>query len=161
MIRNPHRGFRGGGMKRQEYEVTGMMISTRGRYALRFMIDLAEQEGDGAVTLRAISERQGISTKYLEQIVTALNRAGLIRSVRGNQGGYLLARTPENYTAGDILRAVEGDLSPVSCLSQSPNGCERYSICKSVRFWEGLRNAINGYIDSVTLAELVDNGTDL
>ncbi|MBE5808267.1 MAG: Rrf2 family transcriptional regulator [Clostridiales bacterium] len=133
-----------------------MLISTRGRYALRFMIDLAEHNNGEAVTLRAVSQRQDISVKYLEQIVTLLNRAGLIRSIRGNQGGYVLARAPEEYTAGTILNAVEGTLSPVTCIEQGAETCQRYPICKTVRFWEGLDRVIRDYVDSMTLKDLAE-----
>ena len=136
-----------------------MLISTRGRYALRFMIDLAEHAGEGAITLRAVSGRQDISVKYLEQIVTVLNRAGLIRSQRGNQGGYMLTRPAEQYTAGEILRTVEGTLSPVTCIEQGPESCSRYPICRTVHFWEGLDKVIGEYTNSVTLADLASEGT--
>jgi len=133
-----------------------MKISTRGRYALRFMIDLAQHQNGDAVTLKDISHRQEISVKYLEQIVTLLNRGGLIRSVRGNQGGYLLAREAKAYTIGDILRVVEGDLFPVACMENDPNQCGRYPICKTIRFWNGLYKTVNDYVDSVTLDELAE-----
>lgn len=131
-----------------------MKISSRGRYALRFMIDLAQNENGSAVTLKDVSQRQEISIKYLEQIVTLLNRGGLIRSVRGNQGGYLLTRDPKEYTVGDILRTVEGDLFPVACMQDQPNQCARYPICKTIKFWEGLYQTVNNYVDSVTLSDL-------
>ena len=134
----------------------GMLITTKGRYALRFMIDLAENEKEGPVTLKDVSMRQGISVKYLEHVVTQLNRAGLIRSVRGNQGGYLLTKAPEQYTAGVILTAVEGRMCPVSCLEQSPNLCERYDQCRTIRFWEGLDKTVNEYVNSYTLADLLN-----
>ncbi len=136
-----------------------MKISSRGRYALRFMIDLTQHAHGEAVTLKEVSQRQDISVKYLEQIVTLLNRGGLIRSVRGNQGGYLLTRDPKNYTIGDILRVVEGDLFPVTCMESFPNQCSRYAICKTIRFWEGLYHTVNAYVDSVTLHELADDDT--
>ncbi len=131
-----------------------MKISSRGRYALRFMIDLAQHTNGDAVTLKEVSQRQEISVKYLEQIVTLLNRGGLIHSVRGNQGGYLLAREPKDYTIGDILRVVEGDLFPVACMENQPNQCARRAVCKTIRFWEGLYATVNQYVDSVTLEDL-------
>lgn len=131
-----------------------MKISTRGRYALRFMIDLAQHNGGEAVTLKEVSQRQEISVKYLEQIVTLLNRGGLIRSLRGNQGGYLLARDPERYTIGEILRIAEGNLYPVACMEEMPNQCPRYAGCQTVRFWEGLYRVISQYVDSFTLQDL-------
>lgn len=137
-----------------------MKISTRGRYALRFMIDLAQHYGGEAVTLKEVSQRQEISVKYLEQIVTLLNRGGLIRSVRGNQGGYLLAREPARYTVGEILRIAEGDLFPVTCMEDQPNQCPRYSICKTVHFWEGLYQVINDYVDSHTLSDLAEETSE-
>ena len=138
-----------------------MLVSTRGRYALRFMIDLAQQEGGAAVTLKAVSGRQDISVKYLEQIVSSLCRAGLIRSVRGNQGGYMLTRAPGEYTAGEILRTVEGSLAPVSCLANPENECPRRAFCKSVAFWEGMMRVVEQYADSVTLADLTGDGPPL
>ena len=133
-----------------------LKISSRGRYALRFMIDLAQHSTGEVVTLKDVSSRQEISIKYLEQIVTLLNRGGLIRSVRGNQGGYLLTRTPSEYTVGDILRIVEGDLFPVACMEDQPNQCHRYPHCKTIKFWEGLYQTVNTYVDSVTLEDLAD-----
>lgn len=132
-----------------------MLITTKGRYALRLMIDLAENQNTGPVTLKDVSLRQGISVKYLEHVVTQLSRAGLIRSIRGNQGGYLLTRTPDQYTAGEILTAVEGRLCSVSCLEQHPNLCKRYGYCQTVRFWEGLDKTVNTYVNSFTLADLL------
>ena len=123
---------------------------------MRFMIDLAQHNHGEAVTLKEISQRQEISIKYLEQIVTLLNRGGLIRSVRGNQGGYLLARDAKEYTVGDILRIVEGDLFPVACMENHPNQCERYPACRTIGFWEGLYKVIDSYVNSVTLQDLAD-----
>jgi len=135
-------------------------ISSRGRYALRFMIDLAQHSSGEAVTLKEVSQRQEISIKYLEQIVTLLNRGGLIRSVRGNQGGYLLAKGAAEYTAGEILRIVEGDLFPVACMENQPNHCSRYATCKTIGFWEGLYKVVNQYVDSVTLEDLAASSED-
>ena len=133
-----------------------MKVSTKGRYALRLMIDLAEHEKEGPVTLGDVSRRQGISVKYLEHVVTQLNRAGMVVSVRGKQGEYRLSRSPSEYKAGDILSAVEGRMCPVACLEQEPNRCERYSICKTVRFWQGLDQAVQAYLDSYSLADLIN-----
>lgn len=135
-----------------------MMISTKGRYALRTMIDIAQQGSDKFVSLRDISERQGISIKYLEQIVGALTRAGLLNSGRGAQGGYKLARLPEDYTAGDILRLTEGALAPVACLAEDANHCARCGQCTTIDFWQGLYRTINEYVDSITLAQLMKTG---
>lgn len=134
-----------------------MKISTKGRYALRLMIDLAQQESEDFVALKDIAERQEISVKYLEQIVTVLSRSGLIKSLRGSQGGYKLAKSPEQYKVGDILRAIEGSLAPVACLDDEENQCPRREICSTLSFWEGLYKAVNEYVDSVTLAELANN----
>ncbi|MDR3050412.1 MAG: Rrf2 family transcriptional regulator, partial [Oscillospiraceae bacterium] len=95
--------------------------------------------------------------KYLEQIIQRLCSAGLVKSLRGSQGGYMLPRDPKTYTAGDILRAIEGNLAPIACLEQTPNPCERYSICPAVRFWEGLYETIEGYVNAITLQDLADH----
>ena len=132
-----------------------MKISTKGRYALRMMIDIAEHGANEWVPIKDISERQGISVKYLEQIVTSLTRAGFLRSGRGAGGGYMLTKTPEQYTAGEILRAIEGRLAPVACLEDEVNQCERISFCKTLGFWKGFYAVINEYVDSVTLQDLM------
>lgn len=132
-----------------------MKISAKGRYALRFMIDLAEHDEGKYIALKEISRRQEISIKYLEQIVVILSRAGYVKSVRGSQGGYRLAKQPENYTAGDILRLIEGPLAPVACLDDDVNQCPRQTSCSTLKFWEGLYTAVNDYVDSVTLADLM------
>lgn len=134
-----------------------MKISTKGRYALRLMIDLAQHDAGGYVPLRDISNRQRISAKYLEQIVVQLSRAGFVRSTRGAQGGYQLAREPEAYTVGDILRITEGSLAPVACLEHDPVDCARASDCLTLGFWRGLYDAINTYVDSVSLADLLQD----
>ena len=132
-----------------------MKISTKGRYALRLMIDLACRPGSEPVSLKDVAEQQEISLKYLEQIAGLLGKAGFVRSVRGPQGGYRLARPPEGYTVGEILRLTEGSLAPVSCLEDPENLCERCSQCGTVDFWSGLYAEINRYIDRFTLADLV------
>ena len=132
-----------------------MKISTRGRYALRTMIDIAVNSGtDKNITIKEISERQDISIKYLEQIVGVLSKAHLLRSVRGAQGGYRLSRRPEDYTAGEILRLAEGGLAPIDCLEGGKNICPRRAVCPTLSFWEGLDKVISDYVDSVTLADL-------
>ena len=131
-----------------------MKISTRGRYALRLMINLAAHPPEQNITLRDISARQEISVKYLEQIVSPLCRAGLLKSVRGAQGGYRLAREPRDYTAGDILRAIEGSLAPVACLEDETNRCARCGVCSTLSFWKGLNGMIQKYVDSFTLEQL-------
>ena len=133
-----------------------MKVSTKGRYALRFMIDLAQNDGqENCISLKDISGRQHISLKYLEQIVTNLNRAGLVKSVRGAQGGYRLTRSPEEYTVGEILRSMEGSLAPVSCLESERNECENKDICPALPFWKGLDQVVTDYVDSVTLDQLI------
>lgn len=133
-----------------------MKVSTKGRYALRMMLDLALNDRGEYISLKDISLRQGITVKYLEQIVTGLTRAGFLRSQRGNSGGYRLARRPEEYTAGEILRAVEGDLSPVACLVGEHNDCVRADSCFVLSFWTGLSKAIDDYVDGYTLQDFVD-----
>jgi len=132
-----------------------MKISTKGRYALRMMIDIAEQSPNEWVPLKDISQRQGVSVKYLEQIVPNLTRNGLLRSGRGSGGGYMLTKAPEQYTAGEILRAIEGKLAPISCLDDEVNQCERQSNCKTLTFWKGLYKAIDDYVNSVTLKDFL------
>ena len=134
-----------------------MKISTKGRYALRLMIDLAQHDAGGYIPLRDISRRQEISAKYLEQIVVQLSRAGFVTSTRGAQGGYQLARHPSAYTVGEILRNTQGSLSPVACLEHEPIDCARANECITLDFWRGLYDVINQYVDSVTLEELVSN----
>ena len=133
-----------------------MKISTKGRYALRLMIDLAEHDATGYVPLRDISKRQEISAKYLEQIVVQLSRAGFVRSTRGAQGGYQLAKAPSDYTVGDILRITEGSLAPVACLDHDPIECARSGECVTLDFWRGLFDVVNQYVDATTLEDLVN-----
>lgn len=138
-------------------EVLKMKISTKGRYALRLMLDLAEHNNGEYISLKEISARQEISVKYLEQIVTLLCKAGFLLSVRGPQGGYKLAKDPGEYTAGAILRVTEGSLAPVACLETDENRCTRAGSCAVLSFWEGLNDLVNQYVDSVTLEDLVHN----
>lgn len=133
-----------------------MKVSAKGRYALRLMIDLAEHDNGEFIALKEISKRQNISVKYLEQIVVILGKGGFLRSTRGPQGGYMLTKDPSKYTAGDILRVIEGKLAPVACLEDEPNQCQRQEGCATLTFWEGLYRVINEYVDSVTLQDLVD-----
>ncbi len=137
-----------------------MKISTKGRYALRTMLDLAMHDRGALIPLKDISARQGITIKYLEQVVTLLSRAGYVRSVRGAGGGYRLSKDPSEYTAGDILRVAEGSLAPVACLEDSENQCPRAAECLTLGFWEGLAGVINQYVDSVTLEDLVHQAGD-
>jgi len=133
-----------------------MKISTKGRYALRMMIDIAENSmNNERIPIKDISERQGISVKYLEQIVTNLTREGLLRSVRGTGGGYSLTRAPDQYTVGEILRSIEGRLAPVACLEDEVNQCERVKVCRTLDFWEGLYKVIDDYVDAATLQDFI------
>lgn len=132
-----------------------MKISTKGRYALRMLLDLAEHKEDGFIPLRDVAERQGISKKYLEQIVPVLSRAGLLSASRGFQGGYRLVREPDEYTVGEILRLSEGDLFPVACLAKKPNPCERCGECITLPVWEGLYRVISEYLDGMTLQDIL------
>lgn len=134
-----------------------MKISTKGRYALRLMLDLAENQSDGFVALKDIAERQGISKKYLEQIVPLLNKSGVLKTTRGYQGGYMLAKKPEEYTVGDILRITEGSLAPVACLDDEVNMCNKADSCMTLPVWKGLDKVISEYLDSITLQSIIDN----
>jgi Rrf2 family protein len=133
-----------------------MKISTKGRYALRMLIDLAEHREDGYITLKEIADRQDISKKYLEQIVPLLNRTGILQANRGFQGGYRLAKPTEQCTVGEILRLTEGDLAPVSCLTKNAEKCPQYAECSTISVWEGLQRVINEYLDGITLQDLLD-----
>jgi len=132
-----------------------MKISTRGRYALRFMIYLAQHSSGNYIALKDVSENEGISIKYLEQITGLLSKYGLLQSVRGPAGGYKLGKAADKYTAGEILRVTEGDLSPVS-MDENEDGGGVEGRANTQKFWEGLQKAIDDYLDSVTLQDLVD-----
>lgn len=132
-----------------------MKISTKGRYALRLMLELALEE-EQVVKLKDVAERQGISVKYLEQIISVLQKCGYVKSMRGPGGGYKLSKRPEEYTVGMILRQIEGSLAPVACLEEEVNSCERSSSCVTLRLWQMMYDAINGVVDKVTLADLVE-----
>ncbi len=133
-----------------------MKISTKGRYALRMMVDIAEHQKDGYVTLKDVALRQGISKKYLEQIALHISQAGMLRAVRGYQGGYMLARPAAEYSVDSILQVVEGSMAPVSCLEQRPNACERCEVCKTLPVWQGLQKLINDYLKGITLEDIVE-----
>lgn len=133
-----------------------MKISTKGRYALRLMIDIAMSSSERPVRVKDISERQEISMKYLEQIISILNKAGFVKSIRGPQGGYQLVKEPEDYTVGMILRLTEGSLAPVACLEYEENDCPRQDMCATLELWKRLNQAISGVVDTVTLADLVE-----
>ena len=132
------------------------MISTKGRYALRLMIDVAIYESMGYVSLKDSSKREDLSIKYLEQVASLLTKSNLLISYRGNNGGYKLSRKPSEYKIGEILRAAEGSLAPVACLECSKDFCNRRDICTTIDFWEGFNNVINNYVDNITLEELVE-----
>lgn len=133
-----------------------MKISTKERYALRLMLDIAEHsEGNTPVSIKDIAKRQEISDKYLEQIISVLNKAGYVRSTRGPQGGYLLKKKPEEYTVGMILRLTEGSLAPVACVEDDAEPCERMTGCATVRVWQKINDAVKDVVDNITLADLV------
>lgn len=137
-----------------------MMISTKGRYALRLMLDLAMCKEGEFVPLKDIAERQSISIKYLEQIVSILGKAGYVRSVRGTGGGYMLSKAPEDYTVGMILRLTEGSLAPVSCLEFEENTCPRASECMTLGIWEKIYAAVNSVVDNITLADIISENKE-
>ena len=128
-----------------------MKISTKGRYALRMLLDLAEHQNCGYIALKDIAERQGISKKYLEQIIPMYNRSGILKTERGSQGGYQLAKSPETLTVGEILRFTEGDLAPVACAGEETPVCTRSADCAVLPVWQGLYKVINEYLDGITL----------
>lgn len=131
-----------------------MKISTRGRYALRLMLDLALANPDEYITIKSIAARQEISEKYLEQIITVLSRAGFVKSTRGAQGGYRLSKPAKEYTAGMILRTIEGSLVPVACMEDEPNECPRSASCVTLDIWKQISDAVNNVVDHITLADL-------
>lgn len=133
-----------------------MKISTKGRYAMRLMLDLAVNNNGEYITLKDIAKRQEISVKYLEQLITQLNRAGYVKSTRGAQGGYMLAKPAYDYTVGMILRLMEGELMPVSCLSDDGEHCDRADICVTQEVWQKIYDAVNQVVDHITLEDLVD-----
>ena len=137
-----------------------MKISTKGRYALRMLLDLAEHQNCGFIALKDIAKRQNISKKYLEQIIPIFNRSGVLKTVRGSQGGYQLAKAPDKYTVGEILRLTEGSLSPVSCVDEDPTECERSGDCAMLPVWKGLSHMINEYLDGITLQDILDQQKD-
>ncbi|MGN1042830.1 MAG: RrF2 family transcriptional regulator [Christensenellales bacterium] len=136
------------------------MISTRGRYALRVMADIAENGDGGYITLNSIAKRQGISEKYLESILVILTRANLLSGIRGKGGGYRLTKRPEEYTIGDILRLTEGTLSQVACLKEGATDCPMREDCRTLPVWKGLNDVINEYLDGITLADIIDKDGD-
>ncbi|GBU23157.1 Rrf2 family transcriptional regulator [Fibrobacteres bacterium R8-0-B4] len=133
-----------------------MKISTKGRYALRMLLDLAEHRNDGFISLKEIAERQNISKLYLEQIVSLLHTSDILRANRGKQGGYMLAKDPSKCTVGQVLRITEGSLAPVVCLDNDVNECDRVEFCKTLSMWTGLNKVITDYLNSVTLQDLLE-----
>lgn len=133
-----------------------MKISTKGRYAVRVMLDLALNNTGECIKVKDIAARQEISEKYLEQIISILSRAGFVKSVRGAQGGYRLAKAPEDYTVGMILRVTEGSLAPVACLEEGADVCERCDSCETLEVWKELAKAIDNVVDHVTIADLAE-----
>ena len=132
-----------------------MMISTRGRYALRILVDLAENQKGGYITLKESADRQEISQKYLEAIISALKKEGLVESSRGKEGGYRIAREPTDCTAGEVLRCLEDSLAPVPCVRENAAGCERAGFCLTLPMWKELDAITNAYLDSVRLSDLL------
>ncbi len=134
-----------------------MKISTKGRYALRMLVDLAENQRDGYLSLNEISVRQNISKKYLEQIVPMLNKARLIRTNRGNKGGYRLNKSADTCTVGDVLRATEGSLAPVACLEYEVSDCSKREQCSTLYIWKDFYELTNRYFDSITLQDILNH----
>ena len=134
-----------------------MLISTKGRYALRIMIDLAEHQTDEFISLRGIAQRQEISEKYLESIIRMLVKAKVVESLRGKGGGYRLKKGPDQYTVGGILRLTEESLAPVSCLEADAETCPRAGSCRTLALWQGLDKVIYDYLESVTIADLMES----
>lgn len=132
-----------------------MLISTKGRYALRVMIDLAEHQADGYIPLKEVAKRQEISEKYMESIIKLLVRARLLRGLRGKGGGYQLTKSPDQYTVGGILRLTEDSLAPVACLEEGAAPCPKMAECRTLAMWQGLDKVITGYLDNITIADLM------
>ena len=133
-----------------------MKISTKGRYALRMLLDLAEHQNGEFIALKDIAERQSISKKYLEQIVPLLNNSGILKTNRGYQGGYMLASAPSNYTIGKILKITEGGIAPIACLENNTLECERAADCMTLPMWKGLYKVIDDYLENITLQDILD-----
>lgn len=137
-----------------------MLISTKGRYALRVLIDMAEHSGEGYIPLKDIAQRQEISEKYLESILKALVKHNLLSGLRGKGGGYKLTRAPEQYTVGDLLRLTEDSLAPVACLEDGAAPCPRAANCRTLSLWQGLNQVIGAYLDKITIADLIRPDAD-
>ncbi len=137
-----------------------MKISTKGRYAVRMLVDLAEHKDEGFVALKDIAERQEISKKYLEQIVPLLNKSGILKANRGYQGGYMLAKNPADLTICEILKITEGSVAPVACLDFEPIQCERAEECSTLYIWEGLYKVITDYLEGITIQDVIDKNSE-
>ena len=132
-----------------------MLISTRGRYALRVMLDLADNRSDGYIAMKKVAERQGLSLKYIERIMPVLSKNNYVEGVHGKGGGYRLSKEPKEYRVGDILRLAEGDLAPVTCLSCNAEKCDRADTCPTLPMWTEFHDMVNNYFDGITLADLM------
>ena len=133
-----------------------LKVSTKGRYGLRAIVDLAVHNKEGQVSLKSVADRQGLSENYLEQLFSSLKKSGLVKSIRGAQGGYLLARAPEDISVGDVLRSLEGTLSPVDCIDiEAPVSCDKADICVTAAVWAKIRDKINEVVDSISISDLV------
>ncbi len=137
-----------------------MLISTKGRYALRILVDMAEHQGEGMITLQEVAQRQDISEKYLESIVRELVKGGVVTGQRGKGGGYRLCRAPEQINVGEVLRCTEGSLAPVACLTEGSAPCARTARCRTLEFWRGLDEVIRRYADGYTIADMMQSGGD-
>lgn len=133
-----------------------MQISTKGRYALRFLLDVCQHQDEGDVSLKSVAERQGISKKYLEHVVALLGPTDILQVTRGYKGGYRLARDPSTVTVADVLRVTEGSLAPVSCLEGETNACTRKETCMTLGVWQGLEDVITDYLEGITLQDILD-----
>ena len=134
-----------------------MLISTRGRYALRVMLDLAQNQSDGYIAMKKVAERQGLSLKYIEKIMPVLSKNNYVEGVHGKGGGYRLSKEPKEYRVGDILRLAEGDLAPVTCLSCNAEKCDRSDTCPTLPMWTEFHKMVNSYFDGITLEDLISN----
>lgn len=135
-----------------------MRFSTRGRYGVQIMVDLAQHAAEGPISLKSVADRQNLSENYLEQLVPELRRAGLVKSIRGSQGGYVLAKKPEDINIGDVIRVLEGPIAPVECNEQiEDNCCEKTKFCVTREVWVKVRDSINDVVDSISLADLLED----
>ncbi len=134
-----------------------MMISTRGRYALRVLLDLAQHSGEGYMPMKSVAERQGLSLKYIERIMPVLSKNKLVEGIHGKGGGYKLSKSPEEYRVGEILRLAEGGLSPVKCLECGAEPCDKADTCPTLPMWKEFHDMVNNYFDSITLKDLLKN----